>query len=186
MMKYINSEYYRKEIWPWRKTDQLCQWLHWRFRKFTKNSCRQSHSVTMVRSATSPALHYGEAQSAESRNDFIHKMKVCLKELRETYNCLRLIKKKNWYNEAKLQVLITENNELISIFVSSLKTAQKNRKWPEILLNSLFDILLFDISKLSLKTKDWPDILLHSLFSILLFDIPFCPIFAPHYLRNAE
>jgi four helix bundle protein len=82
----------------------------------------------LVRSSTSPALHYGEAQSAESRNDFIHKMKVCLKELRETYNCLRLIKKKNWYNEAKLQILITENNELISIFVSSLKTAQKNRK----------------------------------------------------------
>ena len=82
----------------------------------------------LVRSSTSPALHYGEAQSAESRNDFIHKMKVCLKELRETYNCLRLIKKKNWYNEAKLEVLITENNELISIFVSSLKTAQKNKK----------------------------------------------------------
>ena len=82
----------------------------------------------LVRSSTSPALHYGEAQGAESRNDFIHKMKVCLKELRETFNCLRLIRKKNWYNEEKLTRLITENNELISIFVSSLKTAQKNRK----------------------------------------------------------
>jgi four helix bundle protein len=82
----------------------------------------------LVRSSTSPALHYGEAQSAESKNDFIHKMKVCLKELRETFNCLRLIKKKNWYDEVKLSVLIKENNELISIFVSSLKTAQKNKK----------------------------------------------------------
>lgn len=45
----------------------------------------------LVRSGTSPALHYGEAQAAESSADFIHKMKVCLKELRETYNCLQII-----------------------------------------------------------------------------------------------
>ena len=82
----------------------------------------------LVRSSTSPALHYGEAQSAESRNDFIHKMKVCLKELRETYNCLRLIRKRSWFDLIKLELLIKENNELISIFVSSLKTAQNNKK----------------------------------------------------------
>ena len=82
----------------------------------------------LVRSSTSPALHYGEAQSAESRNDFIHKMKVCLKELRETYNCLRLIKKKSWHDDIKLSSLVEENNELIAIFVSSLKTAQQNKK----------------------------------------------------------
>ncbi|HVZ98262.1 MAG TPA: four helix bundle protein [Chitinophagaceae bacterium] len=45
----------------------------------------------MVRSGTSPALHYGEAQSAESRADFIHKVKVLLKELRETRNALLII-----------------------------------------------------------------------------------------------
>jgi four helix bundle protein len=50
----------------------------------------------LLRSGTSPALHYGEAQAAESPADFIHKMKVCLKELRETYNCLRVIHMKNW------------------------------------------------------------------------------------------
>lgn len=81
----------------------------------------------LVRSSASPALHYGEAQGAESRNDFIHKMKVCLKELRETFNCLRLINKKGWYSEVKLNNLIKENNELIAIFVSSLKTAQNNK-----------------------------------------------------------
>ena len=80
----------------------------------------------LIRSSTSPALNYGEAQAAESRNDFIHKMKVCLKELRETHNCLRLIRKKKWYVDTKLDIQIKENNELISIFVSSLKTAQKN------------------------------------------------------------
>lgn len=80
-----------------------------------------------VRSSTSPALHYGEAQAAGSSNDFIHKMKVCLMELRETFNCLRLIKKKCWFDEEKLSALIAENNELIAIFVASIKTAHKNR-----------------------------------------------------------
>jgi len=82
----------------------------------------------LIRSSTSPALHYGEAQAAESRSDFIHKMKICLKELRETFNCLRLVQKKAWFKEPKLTAVISENNELISIFVSSLKTAQNNRK----------------------------------------------------------
>jgi four helix bundle protein len=82
--------------------------------------------LQLTRSSSSPALHYGEAQSAESRPDFIHKMKVCLKELRETYNCLRLIRKKKWFDEERLLEYISENNQLISIFVASLKTVQKN------------------------------------------------------------
>lgn len=47
----------------------------------------------LVRSGTSPALHYGEAQSAESRNDFIHKLKILLKELRETRSAMKIIVK---------------------------------------------------------------------------------------------
>jgi four helix bundle protein len=78
----------------------------------------------LIRSGTSPALNYGEAQSAESRSDFIHKMKVCLKELRETYNCLRLINKKQWFDKVRLGNFLIENNELISIFVKSISTAQ--------------------------------------------------------------
>jgi four helix bundle protein len=77
----------------------------------------------LVRSGTSPALHYGEAQAAESTADFIHKMKVCLKELRETFNCLRLIHKKGWISMG-LEPEIKEANELISIFFSSIRTAQ--------------------------------------------------------------
>ncbi|HMU11090.1 MAG TPA: four helix bundle protein [Ferruginibacter sp.] len=80
----------------------------------------------LVRSGTSPALNYGEAQSAESRNDFIHKMKVSAKELRETYNCLRIIKKKNWCPEVNLASVLDENNQLISIFVKSIETAKRN------------------------------------------------------------
>jgi four helix bundle protein len=55
-------------------------------------------------------------------------MKISLKELRETYNCLRLIKRKNWYHEEKITVWIDENNQLISIFVKSIETAQRNNK----------------------------------------------------------
>ena len=82
----------------------------------------------LIRSGTAPCLQYGEAQSAESRNDFIHKMKVSLKELRETYNCLRLIKRKEWFAEQLLDTRIDENNQLISIFVKSIETAQKNNQ----------------------------------------------------------
>jgi four helix bundle protein len=82
----------------------------------------------LVRSGTSPALHYGEAQSAESRNDFIHKMKVGAKELPETFNSLRLISKKNWHSEKILAKTLDENNQLISIFVKSIETAQKNNQ----------------------------------------------------------
>ncbi len=76
----------------------------------------------LLRSGTSPALNYGEAQSAESRDDFLHKMKICLKELRETMICLKLIDKRTWFPENRLAALIYENNELVSMFVASTKT----------------------------------------------------------------
>ena len=82
----------------------------------------------LIRSGTAPCLQYGEAQSAESRADFIHKMKISAKELRETYNCLRLIKIRKWIPEEVLSNLINENNQLISIFVKSIETAKNNNK----------------------------------------------------------
>lgn len=88
-----------------------------------------NHIATqLVRSGTSPALNYGEAQSAESRNDFIHKMKVATKELRETFNCLRIISRKKWHSETGLLPVLDENNQLISIFVKSIETAKINNK----------------------------------------------------------
>lgn len=81
----------------------------------------------IVRSGTSPALHYGEAQSAESRNDFIHKLKVLTKELRETLAALKLIKRVNLSGKPDLiNKAIEECNQLISIFVKSIETARKN------------------------------------------------------------
>jgi four helix bundle protein len=82
----------------------------------------------LVRSGTAPALNYAEAQSAESRNDFIHKMKISLKELRETHVCLKIIHRKPLITPAeRLDALLKENNELISIFVKSITTAQSNK-----------------------------------------------------------
>ena len=87
----------------------------------------QHFAKQLIRSGSSPALNYGEAQSGESRKDFIHKMKVALKELRESYNCLRIIKKAELVKEKEMiERLIKECNELISIFVKSIQTAQKN------------------------------------------------------------
>lgn len=83
----------------------------------------------LVRCGTSPAPNYGEAQSAESRSDFIHKMKVSLKELRETRVWLLMIVRTSLIKPVSgLQPLIDENNELISIFVASIITAKKNKQ----------------------------------------------------------
>lgn len=80
----------------------------------------------LVKSGTSPTFNYGEAQSAESVNDFIHKMSVCLKELRETLISLKIIKRKPLIQNEIIDVALVECNELISIFVSSINTARKN------------------------------------------------------------
>jgi len=86
-------------------------------------------SGQIIRSGTSVSLNYGEAQDAESRCDFIHKMKVILKELRETMICLKILKTKNLVPNYKiLDKALNENNELISIFVKSIQTARKNEK----------------------------------------------------------
>jgi four helix bundle protein len=85
----------------------------------------------LLRSGTSPALNYGEAQSGESRRDFIHKIKIVLKELKETHVCLRIIHRSKLYKtDEKILLAINESNELISIFVRSVETAQKNNQKP--------------------------------------------------------
>jgi len=85
-------------------------------------------SGQLVRSGTSPASNYGEAQSAESRADFIHKMKICLKELRESKIWLLIIKKAELVKPlSRLEPVIVECDQLISIFVKSIQTASKNK-----------------------------------------------------------
>ena len=77
----------------------------------------------LVRSGTSPAPNYGEARSAESRKDFIHKMKISLKELRESVIWLKIVLRKNLVDERLITKAIAECGELIAIFVSSTRTA---------------------------------------------------------------
>lgn len=78
----------------------------------------------MVRCGTSPAANYGEAQAAESRSDFIHKLKICLKELRETRVWLLMALRAEMFETDLLTPLLNENDQLIAIFVKSIKTAK--------------------------------------------------------------
>jgi four helix bundle protein len=81
----------------------------------------------ILRSGTSPFPNHGEAESAESRDDFIHMLKICLKELRETRRWARLIQRKSWAkNEMTLLFVLDESDELIRIFMSSIRAAQQN------------------------------------------------------------
>lgn len=83
----------------------------------------------LLRSGTSPMPNHGEAQAAESREDFIHKFSVCLKELRESHRWLRLIKRVPLVQPASsVDPLIGETEELIRIFKSSITTAKNNKR----------------------------------------------------------
>ncbi len=76
----------------------------------------------LLRCGTSPAANYAEARAAESNKDFIHKQKIALNELRETPVWLKIIEHKTYLSPAKLSKILPECDELISIFVASLKT----------------------------------------------------------------
>ena len=86
-------------------------------------------SGQLLRCGTSPAPNYGEAQGAESRDDFVHKLKVCLKELRETRVWLIMIQRKSLIKPPqRLDPLVVETVELISIVASSITTAKRNKQ----------------------------------------------------------
>ncbi len=82
----------------------------------------------LVRSCHSPALNYAEVQAAESRNDFIHKLGVVQKELKECRTVLRIIIRRQMIRPvSKLSAIFTETEELIAIIGKSIQTAQKNK-----------------------------------------------------------
>jgi four helix bundle protein len=80
-------------------------------------------STQIIRSGTSPLANYGEAQGAESRQDFVHKLKICLKELRETQAWLKFVERMNLCPE-QIVAVREECNELVSILVASVRTAR--------------------------------------------------------------
>jgi four helix bundle protein len=88
-----------------------------------KNEAGLALIKQVVRSCTSPALNYGESIGAESTRDFIHKLNIVLKELRETWVTLTILQRAHLCSEEEnLKKALDENNQLISIFVKSVNT----------------------------------------------------------------
>ena len=82
----------------------------------------------LLRCGTSSYGNHGEVEAAESRKDFVHKLKVCLKELKETRRWLRLLAKSFMLPDTKMTAILNETEELIRIFFSSIRTAERNSK----------------------------------------------------------
>ncbi len=85
-------------------------------------------SGQILRSGSSPAAHYAEARGAESTNDFIHKLKLCLKELNETRVWLKMIIRSEMQSGEKMTNILTEGDELCRIINASIKTTQTKQK----------------------------------------------------------
>jgi four helix bundle protein len=86
----------------------------------------QNLRYQLAKSGTAPALNYGEAQAAESRADFIHKIKIVLKEIRESRVNLKIIKRKPVITHEKVDIAFNEFNQLMAIFMKSIETAKIN------------------------------------------------------------
>lgn len=88
----------------------------------------QNLEYQLSKSGTATALIYGEAQDAESRADFLHKMKMVLKEIRESSVNLKIIKRKPVVVHPKIDIAFNESNELMAIFLKSIETAKSNNE----------------------------------------------------------
>ena len=82
----------------------------------------------LVRSGTSPAPNYAEACAAESKRDFIHKLGIALKELRESRSWIRLIVKADLLPEPRMAPLLDEAQQLCNIVGKSIVTAKANQE----------------------------------------------------------
>ena len=81
----------------------------------------------LIRCCHAPTFNYGEVQAAESRADFIHKLGICLKELKECRTALKIIKESLIVPTDKLKGIFQETEELIAIIAKSIETAKKNK-----------------------------------------------------------
>ena len=82
----------------------------------------------LLRCGTSPLANHGEVEAAESRKDFLHKLRICLKELRETWRWLRLIARLELADATRRRAALLEIEELIRIFAASVRTTEKNTR----------------------------------------------------------
>lgn len=100
--------------------------VDWIIEKLPSTRLTNHLAGQMIRSSTSPALNYGEAQAAESQKDFVHKIQIVLKELREPKVCLKIIHRKKYLTDDEILPVLKENDELLAIFAKSVKTAKSN------------------------------------------------------------
>jgi four helix bundle protein len=97
--------------------------------EITRSPAGQHVAQQVLRSGTAPLPNHGEAQAAESSKDFVHKLRIGLKELRETHRWLRLVQRVPLVKKPeRVEPLLQETDELIRIFVTSIKTSQKNSR----------------------------------------------------------
>ena len=102
--------------------------LRRRVAKSDSSQPRRKSSSERMRSGTSPLPNHGEAQAAESAKDFVHKLKICLKELRESWRWLLLIQRVPLLRPRLVDALVKETDELIRIFVRSIQTAEHRKR----------------------------------------------------------
>ena len=81
----------------------------------------------ILRSGTSPAPNYGEARGAESQADFVHKLRIVLKELNETSIWLRIIERSQLISKELIRDIVQENTELCGIFAATLRSIHHNK-----------------------------------------------------------
>jgi four helix bundle protein len=96
-----------------------------------KNSEGKHIATQLLRSGTAAAPNYGEARAAESRADFVHKLKIALKELNETAVWLRILRGSFAVQPDFVARLVVENTELCKILVASINTARRNNVKPD-------------------------------------------------------
>ena len=85
-------------------------------------------AAQILRSGTSPAANYGEARGAESHADFVHKVRIVLKELNETSIWLRILKRSEIVNPKLLTGIVQETKELCRSFSTTLRSARDKKK----------------------------------------------------------
>ena len=94
--------------------------------RLPKTAVGKHVAFQIIRSGTSPFANYGEVQGAESRRDFIQKLGICVKELRETRAWLKFIGETELCPEELMRVVRRECEELLAILASSIRTARVN------------------------------------------------------------
>ncbi len=94
--------------------------------RFPRTPLGQHVALQLARSSTSPFANYGEVQSAESRRDFIHKLGICLKELRETRTWLKFVREMSLTTPELADPALRECDELLAILATSVQTARRN------------------------------------------------------------